>query len=87
MTAVRERLIKNKKESSLLDNENVQALLLFLLSLAIFLLCWEMGARMKIFAKGMPTASLTIKELWYWVTHPFYDNGPQRSRDWLEFIN
>jgi nitrate/nitrite transport system permease protein len=64
------------KNETLLDNDNVKALLLFLLSLGIFLLFWEMGARMKLFAKGMPTASLTIKELWYWLTHPFYDNGP-----------
>ncbi len=76
MTLVREKLIDNSRESKLLDNDNIRALLLFLLSLGIFLLFWEMGARMKLFAKGMPTASLTIKELWYWVTHPFYDNGP-----------
>ncbi len=76
MTLVRDNLIGNNKESKLLDNENVKALLLFLPSLGIFLLFWELGARMKLFAKGMPTASLTIKELWYWVTHPFYDNGP-----------
>ncbi|MEM9272418.1 MAG: nitrate ABC transporter permease [Cyanobacteria bacterium P01_F01_bin.143] len=76
MTLVRDKLVSNNGEGKLLDNENVQAFLLFLLSLAIFLLFWELGARMKLFAKGMPTASLTIKELWYWVTHPFYDNGP-----------
>lgn len=76
MTIVRESVISSKKDNKLLDNENVKALLLFLLSLGIFLLFWEVGAKMKLFAKGMPTASLTIKELWYWVTHPFYDNGP-----------
>ena len=76
MTVVREKLIQNSKKEKLLDNENIQALLLFLLSLGIFLLFWEMGAKLKIFSKGMPTASLTIKELWYWVTHPFYNNGP-----------
>ena len=76
MTVVREKLVKSKKKSKLLENENLQALLLFLLSLGIFLLFWEVGANMKLFAKGMPTASLTIKELWYWVTHPFYNNGP-----------
>ena len=75
MTAVSERLVKNNKES-LFDNENVKALLLFLLSLGIFLLFWEMGARLNWFAKGVPTASLTIQELWYWVSHPFYNNGP-----------
>lgn len=76
MTAVRERVIKSQKDNGLLENDNVKALLLFLLSLGIFLLFWEVGANMKWFAKGVPTASLTIKELWYWVTHPFYDNGP-----------
>ena len=76
MTVVREKLVKSQKKSKLLENENLQALLLFLLSLGIFLLFWEVGANMKLFAKGMPTASLTIKELWYWVTHPFYNNGP-----------
>ena len=76
MTTVRERVTKSDRENNLLENENVKALLLFLLSLVIFLLFWEVGARMKLFAKGMPTASLTLTELWYWVTHPFYNNGP-----------
>lgn len=75
MTAVQKNVIK-KQDNKFLDNENVKALLLFLLSLGIFLLFWEIGANMKWFAKGMPTASLTIEELWYWVTHPFYNNGP-----------
>lgn len=74
MTAVQKRTIK--QDNNFLDNENVKALLLFLLSLGIFLLFWEIGANLKWFAKGMPTASLTIEELWYWVTHPFYNNGP-----------
>lgn len=76
MTAVKERTSKRKQKQSLLDNDNFKSLMLFLLSLGIFLLFWETGAKLKWFAKGMPTASLTIKELWYWVTHPFYDNGP-----------
>ena len=76
MTLVRESAIKNSKQEKLLNNENVRALLLFLLSLGIFLLFWEVGAKLKLFSKGMPPASLTIKELWYWITHPFYDNGP-----------
>ncbi|MGB7413812.1 MAG: nitrate ABC transporter permease [Thermosynechococcaceae cyanobacterium] len=57
-------------------NENVKAALLFLLSLGLFLLFWEVGANAKWFAKGMPTASKTIEELWWWVTNPFFDNGP-----------
>jgi nitrate/nitrite transport system permease protein len=31
---------------------------------------------MGLFAKGMPTASKTIQELWWWITNPFFDNGP-----------
>ncbi|MEM8829193.1 MAG: nitrate ABC transporter permease [Cyanobacteria bacterium P01_G01_bin.19] len=76
MTIVREKVINSKPDNKLLENNNVKAFLLFLLSLGIFLLFWEIGAKMKWFAKGVPTASLTIQELWYWVTHPFYDNGP-----------
>ncbi|MCG8364233.1 MAG: nitrate ABC transporter permease [Pseudanabaenales cyanobacterium] len=57
-------------------NENLRAFALFMLSLAIFLLGWEMGARSGLFAKGMPTASATLKEFWWWITHPFFDNGP-----------
>ncbi|MGF1601819.1 MAG: nitrate ABC transporter permease [Thermosynechococcaceae cyanobacterium] len=57
-------------------NENIRAALLFLLSLGLFLLFWEVGANVKLFAKGMPTASKTIEELLWWVTNPFFDNGP-----------
>jgi nitrate/nitrite transport system permease protein len=73
-------LIKTKQSSGrfsqLLANENFQAFALFLLSLGLFLLFWEWGAKAKIFAKGMPPASLTLKEFWWWVTHPFFNNGP-----------
>ncbi|RMD72882.1 MAG: nitrate ABC transporter, permease protein [Cyanobacteria bacterium J149] len=75
MTIVQGRSPQNKFKQ-LLDNENVQALGIFLLSLGIFLLVWELGANAKIFAKGMPTASLTLKELWWWITNPFFNNGP-----------
>lgn len=57
-------------------NENVKALGLFIISLALFLLFWEVGANLKLFAKGMPTASKTLQELWWWTTNPFFDNGP-----------
>ena len=57
-------------------NENLKAFFVFLLSLGAFLLFWEVGANAKWFAKGMPTASATLKELWWWVTNPFFDNGP-----------
>ena len=57
-------------------NENTRAIALFLVSLVLFLGFWEIGANLKLFAKGMPTASATLKELWWWSTHPFFDNGP-----------
>lgn len=57
-------------------NDNLKAALVFLLSLGLFLLFWEVGANAKWFAKGMPTASETLEELWWWVTNPFFDNGP-----------
>ncbi|MBE9032756.1 nitrate ABC transporter permease [filamentous cyanobacterium LEGE 11480] len=57
-------------------SENVKAFLLFIGSLGAFLLFWEIGARSGLFAKGMPTASKTLQELWWWTTHPFFDNGP-----------
>lgn len=57
-------------------NENVKAIALFLISLVLFLTFWEIGATLNWFAKGMPTASKTLQELWWWSTHPFFDNGP-----------
>lgn len=76
MTIVDKRSIEQQKKQKLVLNENLQALILFVVSLVLFLLFWEIGANLKLFAKGVPTASLTIKELWWWVTHPFYNNGP-----------
>ena len=67
----------NKKPGNALwQSEGVKAFGLFLLSLTLFLLFWEFGARSGLFAKGMPTASKTLQELWWWTTHPFFDNGP-----------
>lgn len=68
-------LIKEKGES-LFQNQTVRAILLFALSLALFLGFWEIGARAGWFAKGMPTASATLKEFWWWTTNPFFNNGP-----------
>jgi len=65
-----------EKRESPFQNENVRAVGLFLLSLAVFLLVWEVGARAGWFVQGVPTATETIQEFWWWVTHPFYDNGP-----------
>lgn len=68
--------LKRTDSSAPLLNENARALLLFLGSLIVFLTVWEVGARMELFAKGMPTASKTIEEFWWWTTHPFFNNGP-----------
>jgi nitrate/nitrite transport system permease protein len=45
-------------------------------SLVAFLLFWELGPGLTWFTKGMPTATETLKELWWWVTNPFFNNGP-----------
>ncbi|NET34607.1 MAG: ABC transporter permease [Cyanothece sp. SIO1E1] len=57
-------------------NENMRAIALFMLSLGLFLLFWEIGANSGWFAKGMPTASKTLEEFWWWTTNPFFNNGP-----------
>ena len=76
MTVIDKRVIQAPKKSQWANNENIQALVLFIVSLVLFLLFWEIGAKLKLFAKGMPTASLTLKELWWWLTNPFFNNGP-----------
>lgn len=55
--------------------ENTKASLIFLLSLGLLLLFWELSTKWSD-GRGMPPASLTLKELWWWLTHPFFDNGP-----------
>lgn len=72
----KQKSIYDRPQEPFWQNENLLAFLLFIGSLIAFLSLWEIGARMEIFAKGMPTASTTIKELWWWVTNPFFDNGP-----------
>ncbi|MBW4655282.1 MAG: nitrate ABC transporter permease [Kaiparowitsia implicata GSE-PSE-MK54-09C] len=69
-------LRRDSKQISIFHNENVRALIVFLSSLGLFLLFWEVGARAEWFTRGVPTASATFKELWWWVTNPFFDNGP-----------
>jgi nitrate/nitrite transport system permease protein len=66
----------SRPKESFFQNENVLAFLLFIGSLIGFLSLWELGARMEIFAKGVPTATKTIQELWWWITNPFFNNGP-----------
>ncbi|OKH17018.1 nitrate ABC transporter permease [[Limnothrix rosea] IAM M-220] len=79
MAVTSKRLPKSayaRPKESLWQNENFLAFLLFLGALITFLTVWEIGARMELLAKGMPTASKTLEELWWWTTHPFFDNGP-----------
>ncbi|MEM6502413.1 MAG: nitrate ABC transporter permease [Cyanobacteria bacterium P01_C01_bin.89] len=75
MAAVGRRARKRRKKS-LPGGENTKAIGVFLLSLVVLLGFWEIGASSGWFAKGMPTASLTLKELWWWLTNPFFNNGP-----------
>lgn len=57
-------------------DQNLQALLWFVLSFGLFLLLWEIGHRLGLFSQLMPSASRTIVEFWGWVSDPFYDYGP-----------
>lgn len=59
-----------------LPNKNLQAFVLFLLSLIIFLAAWEIGVQAGLFSKLVPSASRTIIDFWGWISDPFYDYGP-----------
>lgn len=59
-----------------LPNKNLQAFVLFLLSLIIFLGAWEIGVQAGLFSKLVPSASRTIIDFWGWISDPFYDYGP-----------
>ncbi len=58
------------------QSENAKSVGLFLLSLGLFLLVWEVGARSGWFVRGVPTATETLGELWWWLSNPFFRNGP-----------
>ncbi|HEY9628980.1 MAG TPA: nitrate ABC transporter permease [Coleofasciculaceae cyanobacterium] len=53
-----------------------KALLLFVAILLVFLGLWELGANSGIFLPIMPSASQTLKDFWFWISDPFFDNGP-----------
>ena len=61
--------------NSLLDDKNLQAFALFVLSFLILVTVWEVGARAGFFSKLMPSASQTIVAFWEWISDPFYDKG------------
>lgn len=78
MAVSRSRSRSRRREASNAPffSENVLAFLVFIGSLIVFLLFWEFGARAGLFTKGVPTATKTIEELWWWITNPFFNNGP-----------
>lgn len=57
-------------------NKDQKALLLFVAILLAFLGLWELGANLKIFLPIMPSASETVQDFWFWISDPFFDNGP-----------
>jgi len=63
---------------------NQKAFLLFLLILAVVLVFWEVGTRLQLFSQLMPSASETLGELWFWLSDPFFDYGPNdKGIGWL----
>jgi nitrate/nitrite transport system permease protein len=57
-------------------NTNQRAFLLFVVILVVFLALWELGAKFNLFLPIMPSASQTIVDFWFWISNPFFDNGP-----------
>lgn len=57
-------------------NPDQQAFLLFVVVLLVFLGLWELGSNLKLFLAIMPSASQTITDFWFWISNPFFDNGP-----------
>lgn len=57
-------------------NTDQRAFLLFVVILLVVLGLWELGAKLKLFLPIMPSASQTISDFWFWISDPFFDNGP-----------
>ncbi len=69
-------------------NDGVKSLLLFAVSVLVLLVCWEIAAQLELFTRGIPSASETLGELWWWVTNPFFNNGPNdMGIGWNLFIS
>ncbi|BBC27155.1 nitrate ABC transporter permease [Pseudanabaena sp. ABRG5-3] len=64
------------KRKSFRLNKDQWAFLLFIGILGLFLGLWELGATLKIFLPIMPSASQTLADFWFWLSNPFFDNGP-----------
>ncbi|MEC4805213.1 MAG: nitrate ABC transporter permease [Jaaginema sp. PMC 1079.18] len=76
MTNPNPTLNSSRKSQGFTLGTNLQAAILFVVSLVVFLGLWEIGAQMGIFSKLMPPASKTLVEFWGWISDPFYDYGP-----------
>lgn len=76
MTNPNPTLNSSSKSNSFTLGTNLQAAILFIVSLLVFLGLWEIGAKLGIFSKLMPPASETLVEFWGWISNPFYDYGP-----------
>ncbi|MBD2082174.1 nitrate ABC transporter permease [Leptolyngbya sp. FACHB-17] len=75
------------RPASLLQNQNLQAIVLFLVLLTALLSIWELGVNLQIFSPVMPSASRTIADFWNWISDPFYDNGPNDKGVGLHLIS
>jgi nitrate/nitrite transport system permease protein len=67
--------IEPRRGKAWYQNQNLQATLLFLVSLALVLGFWELGATNGWFAEIMPSASQTLQDFWGWISDPFYVRG------------
>ncbi|AFZ29645.1 nitrate ABC transporter, inner membrane subunit [Gloeocapsa sp. PCC 7428] len=70
------KTISRRKSAPIWLNNNVQAFVLFLILLLLFLGVWELGAQLNIFSQLVPSASQTLQAFWGWVSDPFFDYGP-----------
>lgn len=57
-------------------SEDQKALLVTLGIALVMVGFWEWGVSQKIFLPIMPSATDTAKEFWFWISNPFFDNGP-----------
>jgi nitrate/nitrite transport system permease protein len=64
------------RPSKMTLNTDQKAFILFLTILLLFLGFWELGVKLKLFLPIMPSASQTIQDFWFWISNPFFDDGP-----------
>jgi nitrate/nitrite transport system permease protein len=64
------------KSKQLSLSTNQKAFILFIVILLAVLGFWELGVQTKLFLPIMPSATQTIADFWFWISDPFFDNGP-----------